>query len=139
MIATKSGPKDPPCKFHETEEKEEEPVIPYPKIDLDINHKTTTEQVQAPKEPPEDIITVVFQTPMTETNRPHQPIAGVCRSARVITQTKSYTPIMPENCYAYATAQIDEQEVLHLDDHVFFNHGEVQNEPYVTAVIITHI
>ena len=33
------------------------------------------------------------------------------------------------NRYAYASAQMAEQEALHPDVHVFFNHGAVQNEP----------
>ena len=41
--------------------------------------------------------------------------------------------------YAYATEKMVEQEVLHPDVHVFFNCGEVQNEPDVTAVITTQI
>ena len=39
------APKDPPYEFHSTEYTEEEPVIPDPKIDLNINHETPKEQV----------------------------------------------------------------------------------------------
>ena len=120
-INKNKAPQDPPCKFQETEEIEEEPVIKDPRIELNINHETPTGQVQAPKEPPEDPITVAVQPPTTETNTPHQPSAGVRRYSRVITQTKSYTPSMSGNRYAYATAEMAEQEVLHSDDHVLLN------------------
>ena len=59
--------------------------------------------------------------------------------ARVITHTKSYTPSMSVNRYAYATAKISEQEVIHPYAHVFFSHGAVQNEPDVTAVTMTQL
>ena len=39
------APQDPPHESQATEETEKEPVITYPKFDLDINHKTPTEQV----------------------------------------------------------------------------------------------
>ena len=32
-----------------------------------------------------------------------------------------------------------EQEILHPDSHVLFNHGEFQNEPDVNEVIMTQI
>ena len=70
-----------------------------------------------------------------EKNRPDQLITVVHRSSRVRTHTKYYTPIMAGNCYAYAAAKIEEQQVLH--PYVFFNHGSVQNEPDVTKVIMT--
>ena len=40
MTAKKQSPHDPPHNFQETEETDEEPAIPYPKIDLNSNHKT---------------------------------------------------------------------------------------------------
>ena len=46
---------------------------------------------------------------------------------------------MAGNRYAYAAAQMAEQEFLHPDSHVFFNHGSVQNEPGVIAVIMNKI
>ena len=36
------APQEPPHKFYTTEEAEEEPVIPYPNIDLDMNQNTPT-------------------------------------------------------------------------------------------------
>ena len=74
-----------------------------------------------------------------EKNIPNQPSAGLCRSAKVRTKTKSYNPIMPGKRYACAAAQMVEQEVLHPYSHVLFNHEEVQNEPDVSALIMTHI
>ena len=71
-----------------------------------------------------------------ETNITHQPNVLVRRSSRVITHTKSYTPITVGNRYASATAQMADQEVLHPDAHLLFNHGEVQNEPDVTVIIM---
>ena len=44
---------------------------------------------------------------------------------------------MSGNRYAYAAMKTAEQEVLHTDAHILFNHGAVQNEADVTAVIIT--
>ena len=38
-------PQEPPHEFQATEETEEETFTSYPKIDLNINHKTPTEQV----------------------------------------------------------------------------------------------
>ena len=55
----KQSPQEPHHKFQAIEETDYQPVIPDPKIDLDINHETSTEQVQA-EETPEDPITVVF-------------------------------------------------------------------------------
>ena len=46
---------------------------------------------------------------------------------------------MPGNYYAYAAAKMAEQEVLHPDSHVFFNCGETQNEPDMTAVIMNQL
>ena len=46
---------------------------------------------------------------------------------------------MSGNRYAYASAQMAEQEALHPDVHVFFNHGAVQNEPDMNAVIMTQL
>ena len=57
------------------------------------------------------------------------------RYDRVRTKNKSYTPIIAGNRYAYVDAQMEEHEALHPDAHVFFNHGPVQNEPDVNAVI----
>ena len=84
--------------------------MPYPNIDLDINHETPTEQVQAPKEPPEDPITVTVQPPITtdETNIPDQPITGVRISDRLITHTKSCNPRMAVKRYACAAKQMAE-------------------------------
>ena len=59
----------------------------------------------------------------------------MCRYARVITQTKSYTQRVSGNHYVYTTAQMEEQEVLYPDAHVLFNHGAVHNKTDVTAVI----
>ena len=61
------------------------------------------------------------------------------RPAIVRTQIKYYNPSMSGKGYAYATEKMVEQEVLHPDVHVFFNRGEVQNEPDVNAVITTQI
>ena len=74
-----------------------------------------------------------------EMNRLDQPIAGVRRSARVITQTNSYTTIMEGNLYAYTDETMSEEEVLPPDGHVFFNHGAFQNELDGTAVIMARI
>ena len=63
----------------------------------------------------------------------------MCISAIVRTQTKYYNPIMTGNHYAYADAKMEEQEVLHTDAHVFFNHISVHNEPNVTAVIMDQL
>ena len=74
-----------------------------------------------------------------KTNIPNQPSTVVRRTARVIMQTKLYTLIMSENCYANAAVQMAEQEVLHPNYHVLFNHVAVQNDTYITAVIMTQI
>ena len=74
-----------------------------------------------------------------DTNGPDQLSSVVRRYTRVRTQTKYYTPSMKGNRYAYAAANMAEQEVLHPDDHVFFSHIEVHNEPYLTAVIMTQL
>ena len=74
-----------------------------------------------------------------EKNIPNHTNPGVRRYTRLITQTKSYTPSMPGNRYVYDDAQMAEQDVLYPYSHVFFNHGEVQNEPDVTTVIMTQI
>ena len=50
---------------------------------------------------------------MTEKYIPHQPNAGVRRSARVLTQTNYFTASMAGNRYAYAAKKMSEQEVLH--------------------------
>ena len=128
-IKNNQAPQDPPHKFQATEEAEEEPVITYPNIGLNINHETPIEQIQAPKEPPKDTITVTFQpTTITEdTNRPDHPRTVICRSDIVRTHTKSYIPSMAGNCYAYFSVQISEQEFLHPDSHVLFNNGSFQN------------
>ena len=84
------APQDPHCKLQAIEEIEEEPVITDRKIDLNINHETPTEQVQAPEEPPAYLVTVTGQPPMTETNITHQPRSGVRISSRVRTQNNSY-------------------------------------------------
>ena len=76
---------------------------------------------------------------MTETNLPHQSISVVRRSSRVITQTKAYSPIMAGNYYAYATAQMAEQEVLYPYDNFFFRYVSLYNELDMTAVIMTRI
>ena len=54
-------------------------------------------------------------------------------------QTKFYTPSISGNQYVYTAAQMVEYEVLHPDAHVFFNSGAFQNEPDVTAVIMTQL
>ena len=46
---------------------------------------------------------------------------------------------MAGNHHVYATVKTAEQELLHPDAHVLFNHGSVQNEPDVTAVIMTQL
>ena len=46
---------------------------------------------------------------------------------------------MPGNRYAYAAAQMVEQEFLHPYCHVFFNHVSVHNEPDLTAIIMNQI
>ena len=46
---------------------------------------------------------------------------------------------MSGNRYAYAAAQMDEHEVRHTDDHLFFDCGAVQNGLDVTAVIMTQL
>ena len=97
------APQDPPRKSQATEETGEDSVIPDTKIDLDINHEAPIEEVKTEK-PPEYPMIVVVQPQMTETNKPHQPISVVCRSSRGITHTKSYTPSMSGNRYAYAAA-----------------------------------
>ena len=89
-INKNQAPQDPHCKLQAIEEIEEEPVITDRKIDLNINHETPTEQVQAPEEPPAYLITVTGQPPMTETNITHQPRSGVRISSRVRTQNNSY-------------------------------------------------
>ena len=45
----KQAQQDLPHDLQATEEADEEPVIPYPKIHLNINHETPKEQVQTPK------------------------------------------------------------------------------------------
>ena len=55
------------------------------------------------------------------------------------TYTHTHTPIMAGNGYSYAAAKMAEQEVLHPDAHVLFNRGAVQNEPDVSAVIMTQL
>ena len=59
-------------------------------------------------------MTETVQLTMNETYIPHQLSAGVRRSSRVITHTKSYTPSMSENRYAHATAKMAEQEVVEI-------------------------
>ena len=54
-------------------------------------------------------------------------------------RTKSYTPSMSGNRYAYAAAVMAKQEVLHPYSHVFFKHGAVQNKPDVTAFIMDQL
>ena len=44
-ININQSPQDPPHRFHSIEEAEKEPSIPYPNIDLNINHETPSEQV----------------------------------------------------------------------------------------------
>ena len=56
---------DPPHKFQATEDAGEDIVIPYTTIDLNINHVTPTEQIQATKEPPEYLIIDTVQPPTT--------------------------------------------------------------------------
>ena len=46
---------------------------------------------------------------------------------------------MTGNRYAYAAAKMAEQEVLLPDDHVFFSHIAVHNEPDLTSVIMTQL
>ena len=99
---------DPTHKFQATEKAEEEPIIPDPNIDLEINHKTNTEQLQAPKESPEDPITVTVQLSTTteEGNRPNHPSTGVRRSSRVKMQTNSYNPSITGNHYSCSAAKM---------------------------------
>ena len=95
------SPKDPTNDLYGKKEAEEEPVIPDANIDLDINHRKPTEQVQAPKEPPEYPITVTVKPTTTteEKNRSNQISARVRRYARVRTKTKYHTPSMSGNRY----------------------------------------
>ena len=61
------------------------------------------------------------------------------RYTRVIKQTNSYNPNMAGSHYDYTATNMSEHEVLHPDAHVFFNHGAVQNEQDMNAVIMNHI
>ena len=92
-INKNKAPQDPPHEFQEIEKTEEEPVIPDPKIDLNINHETPTEKLNT-EEQPEYHISIAVQPPMNKKNRPHHPIAVVHKYAGVRTHTNSYTPSM---------------------------------------------
>jgi hypothetical protein len=68
-------------------------------------------------------------------------IPGVRRSTRVGVQTKpGHTPSMSGSSkYAYAVAQMESEQALHRDAHMFFNHCLCQYEPDVVAMIMTQL
>lgn len=62
------------------------------------------------------------------------------RSSRVKTKTKSgYVPSMTGSKYAYAVAQLEEQEVLNPDAHMFMQRDFYQAEPDVVAMVMTQL
>ena len=67
-------------------------------------------------------------------------IPGVRRSTRVRFPTRDYIPSMSGSSkYAHAVTQLESQEALHPDAHMFFNQSMCQEEPDVVAAIMTQL
>jgi hypothetical protein len=110
--------------------------VPAPHIeidDLDIHHADPDPNEVAPTQ----------GEPRTETPSLIALLAQVPelrRSTRVRSQTnQGYTPGLSGSKYSYAVTQIESQEVINPDSHMFVQNDFYQTEPDVVAAIMTQI
>ena len=72
-------------------------------------------------------------------SEPKHDIPGVCRSTRVRTYTKSYSPILSGKKYSYAIALMENMGILHPESHMLFDQGITRHDPDVVLSIMTQL
>jgi hypothetical protein len=98
------------------------PVPDLPPVEMET---TIQDDLAAPVEP----------APVAQPVEPH----GTHRSTRVRTQTKAYKPSLTGSRYSYAVTQLESEELLNLDAHLFIQEDFYQAEPDVVAAVMTQL
>jgi hypothetical protein len=104
--------------------------VPVPQVeidDLDIPHDDLA---------PIEVVPVQALTPPATS----APAPELRRSTRVRTQAiQGYTPSMTGSKYSYAVTQLERQEVLNTDAHMFVQEDFYQVEPDVVAATMSQL
>lgn len=115
-----------------------QPATVEPFIEPRIKVETVNEVEQVKTEPAQE---TVAPTQSPDATAAPEGIPGVRRSARVKSAPRGHIPSMSSagaRC-GYAVTQLESQEALHPDSHMFFDHCVCHAAPEVAAVIMTQL